>query len=63
MRVFFVGLRLGLGPDPRFLRAILQVVVHKFSGDLQPIDMDPGSVIPVPDQVRDDRSGTEVTSC
>jgi hypothetical protein len=34
---------------------------RKVSGDLQPIDMDPGSVIPVPDQVRDDRSGTGVT--
>jgi hypothetical protein len=31
------------------------------SGDLQPINMDPGSVIPVPDQVRDDGSGTGVT--
>jgi hypothetical protein len=26
-------------------------------------DMDPGSVIPVPDRVRDDGSGTGVTGC
>jgi hypothetical protein len=32
-------------------------------GNLQPFDMDPGSVIPVPDQVRDDGSGTGVTGC
>jgi hypothetical protein len=34
---------------------------RNISGDLQPIDMDPGSVIPVPDRVRDDGPGTGVT--
>jgi hypothetical protein len=34
---------------------------QNISGDLLPINMDPGSVIPVPDQVRDDGSGTGVT--
>ena len=34
---------------------------RNISGDLQPINTDPESVIPVPDQVRDDGSGTGVT--